>query len=385
MNSGPNNPCDEILEPLRRKIDEVDAEILRLLNERARVVSEVGRVKNRAEGGVFYVPRRERDIHEKLIQSSEGLFPKPAITLVFREIISACRSLETNLRIGYFGSPGSFSHTAAIQRFGNSASLIPNPAHISDVFRSVEKGEVHYGVVPIRNSTHGVVVETIDNFQKSDLRIYAETNLDVHQHFLTKYPPQEIKRIYTHGQAFGQCREWLEKHFRDAEYVEVGSTAQGAERAAVEPGTAAIASDLASQLYKVPILYPNIEDRQHNTTRFVIIGYDLEPPTGRDKTSMIIQLRNRPGALLSALEPFRKHKINLTHIDSRPTKDERWEYLFFIEFEGHTDEVEIQVALEELHEICIQMKSLGSYPAEPYVKVAPTPIEDEDWEGESEE
>lgn len=362
---------------LRERIDAVDLAILDLLNQRAAIVEEVGRVKQAGKGISTYVRRRERDILERLSRENQGPFPQQAVPLVFREIISACRSLEATLNIAYFGTPGSFSHTAAINRFGNSAAFHHQPEHISDVFRAVEKGECKYGVVPIRNSTHGVVAETIDNFIRSDLRIYAETHLEVHHQFLSRSKPEEIQRIYTHGQAFGQCREWLEKHYHQAEYIEVANTALGAERASREPGTAAIAAELASIIYNLPILYPNIEDRSHNTTRFVVIGYDSEQPTGRDKTSMIVQLRNRPGSLLSALEPFRKHKINLTHIDSRPTKSERWEYLFFIEFEGHVQEDRVQVALTDLEEFCTHIKLLGSYPEEETCRVSPTRISEQ--------
>lgn len=363
---------EQPLRTLRDRIDAIDGEILGLLNRRAEVVREVGQLKQRAEGACFYIPRRERDIQERLARESAGPFPAEAIPLVFREIISACRSLEAKLKVGFFGSPGSYTHMAALQKFGQSSQFLPYE-QISHVFRSVEKREVHYGVVPIRNSTYGVVAETIDNFQKSDLKIYASTQHDIHHQFLSKSAPAEIKRIYTHGQAFGQCREWLDRHYPDAEYVEVANTAAGAERAANEPGTAAIAAELAGKIYGVPILHANIEDRAHNSTRFVIIGYDSEPPTGLDKTSLIFQLRNRPGALLSALEPFRRHSINLTHIDSRPTKDERWEYLFFIEFEGHTQDENVQRALAELEEFCLQTKSLGSYPWEDHVR---TPVAD---------
>ncbi len=358
------------LSALRDRIDALDREILALLNRRADVVKEVGHLKRENPAVCPFIPRRERDIYERLTSESKGPFPSQAIALVFREIISACRSLEATLNISYFGSPGSFTHTAAIKRFGNSAVFHPQPG-ISDVFRSVEKGECRYGVVPIRNSTHGVVAETIDNFKRSDLRIYAETHLDIHHQFLSKSSPEQITRIYTHGQAFGQCREWLDRHYPKAEFVEVGNTALGAERASKEPGTAAIAAELASKIYNVPILFPNIEDRAHNTTRFVIIGYDSEAPTGRDKTSMIVQLRNRPGSLLSALEPFRNNSINLTHIDSRPTKSEKWEYLFFIEFEGHTEEERVKKALKELAEHCTQTKSIGSYPEEEHMKSVP--------------
>jgi chorismate mutase/prephenate dehydratase len=362
----PLSPSQQ-LNSFREQIDTIDQEILVLLNKRAGIVQEVGNLKKELDQVSPYVPHREREIYERLTQESRGPFPVQAIPLVFREIISACRSLEAVLNIGYFGSPGSFSHTAAMLKFGKSANFQPQQ-NLSDVFRAVEKGECRYGVVPIRNSTHGVVAETIDNFRRSELQIYAEIQLDIHHQFLSRSKPEEVTRIYTHGQAFGQCREWLERHYHNAEYVEVGNTALGAERAAHEPGTAAIAAELAAQIYQVPILFANIEDRAHNTTRFVVIGHDEAAPTGRDKTSMIVQLRNRPGALLSALEPFRRYGLNLTHIDSRPTKSERWEYLFFIEFEGHTEEDYVRKALEELEEHCTHTKSLGSYPEEEDLK-----------------
>lgn len=352
---------EEALRNLRDIIDRTDLEILDLLNRRACVVLEVGRLKKEnSRAGKFYVPHRERDIFEKLVEANKGSFPSTAIPAVFREIISACRSLETPLNIAYLGPPSSYCHAAALRKFGTSATFFPYDG-FSAIFRAVEKGECHYGVVAFRNSTQGVITETLDNFQRSELGIYAETYLDIHHQFLSKSAPEEITRVYSHGQAFAQCQEWLEKHFPNAEYTEVSSTSAGAERAAQEPGSAAIASDLAAQMYDVPILYPNIEDRSHNTTRFVVIGFDSEPPTGRDKTSMIVHVRNQPGALFDALEPFREAGINLTHIDSRPTKEERWEYLFFIEFEGHRDEARVRKALAKLESHCLHVKLLGSY------------------------
>ena len=354
-------PPEEKLESLREIIDQTDCEILALLNKRAKVVLEVGRLKKEnSQVAQFYVPHREREIFERLVREHSGDFPASAIPAVYREIISACRSLETPLSIAYLGPPASYCHAAAIQKFGTSATFFPYEG-FSAIFRAVEKGECHYGVVAFRNSTQGVITETLDNFQRSELNIYAETYLDIHHQFLSKSKPDEIQRIYTHGQAFAQCQEWLKRHYPNAEYTEVSSTSCGAERASKEPGTAAIASDLASRMYEIPVLFSNIEDRSHNTTRFVVIGYDSEQPTGRDKTSMIIHVKNQPGALFDSLEPFRKGGINLTHIDSRPTKEARWEYLFFIEFEGHRAEERVQKALASLESHCLHVKLLGSY------------------------
>jgi len=365
---------DDPLVPLREEIDSVDRQILELLNRRAKVVLEVAKLKEKEKGSAFYVPRRERDIYERLKKESSGEFPNHAVLSVFREIISACRSLETPLEIAYLGPPATFHHAASIQKFGNSATFRPFE-HISDVFHAVEKGECHYGVVALENSTEGVIASTLDNFQRSDLSIYAETFLDIHHQFLSKSEPEEIVRIYSHGQAFGQCRDWLEGRFPNAEYREVSSTSHGAELAATEAGSAAIASGLAATMYDIPILHANIEDRTQNTTRFVVIGYDAEPPTGRDKTSLIIHLHNRSGALAQALEPFSGHSINLTHLEARPTKAERWEYLFFIEFEGHREEGHVKEAMEELGDACLRIKLLGSYPEEDRMTPAPATTE----------
>jgi chorismate mutase/prephenate dehydratase len=369
-----NEVSKDSLELLRRQIDSIDCDILKLLNQRAQIVLEIGHQKRSEQGSVFYVPRREREILERLGKDSEGPFPLHGVTAVFREIISACRSLETPLEIAYMGPPATYHHAAAIQKFGNSSNFRPYE-HISEVFRAVEKGECHYGVVAIENSTEGVIASTLDNFQRSDLRIYAETFLDIHHQFLSLGNPKDIQKIFSHGQVFGQCREWLERHFPSAQYVEVSSTSRGAELAFAEPGTAAIASQLASEMYGVPILFQNIEDRTQNTTRFVVIGYDSEPPTGRDKTSLIIHLRNRAGALAAALEPFNSNKINLTHLEARPTKAERWEYLFFIEFEGHKEESHVQATLVALEEPCLRIKVLGSYPEENRMAPIPVPME----------
>jgi chorismate mutase/prephenate dehydratase len=363
LSPDPKNPPSDPLAPLRERIDEIDDRILSLLEERAEVALEVGRRKEAEKAGTYYVPRRERDIFERLTAQSRGPFPSNAIPAVFREIISACRSLETPLNIAYLGPLASFCHRAALSKFGESALYFPCET-FSEVFRSVEKGECHYGVVAFRNSTHGVIAETLDNFLRSTLSIYAEIYLDIRHQLLSKSRPEEIRRIYSHGQAFAQCREWLDKHFPKVELTEVPSTSVGAERAAAEPGTAAIASELAAEIYRIPILFPNIEDRTHNTTRFVIIGHDSEQPSGRDKTSMIVHVKNTPGALFGALEPFREVGVNLTHIDSRPAKSERWEYLFFIEFEGHVQEARVQKALALLEDHCLHVKLLGSYPDE---------------------
>lgn len=359
---------------LREQIDQCDVKILELLDERARIVKSVGKLKSDDPQGVVYVPRRERDILDNLRKQSAGEFPVDSIPVVFREIISACRSLETKLNIAYMGPPASFHHAAAIKKFGNAAEFL-SYEHISFVFRAVERGECQYGVVALENSTEGVIAATLDSFQRSDLKICTEIFLDIHHHLVSHSPRAAIKRIYSHGQAFAQCREWLERHFPSAEYVEVSSTSHGAELAAREPATAAISSELASRIYHIPIIESNIEDHVQNTTRFVVVGSEMEPPSGRDKTSLIIYLRNEPGTLYKALKPFNEAGINMTHLEARPTKEQRWQYLFFIEFQGHIQDETIMAALRRIDEIALRCKILGSYPEEERSRL-PSGVED---------
>jgi chorismate mutase/prephenate dehydratase len=346
---------------LRRKIDEVDSKILSLLNERADLVTEVGREKARANMDL-HVPQREEEIFARLVRENRGRFPGRAIRPVFREIISACRSLEGPLKLAYLGPEGTFTHLACMRRFGVSAEFVP-VATIGDVFAEVEKGNVEYGVVPIENSSEGVVSHTLDMFVESDLKICGEILLEISHSLLSKSGDlRKVKRIYSHPHAFAQSRRWLGVNLPRVPLREAPSTAAAAELAAKEPAAAAIASELAASLYKLKVISKKIEDSPHNFTRFLIIGQKPSAPTDRDKTSLMFSIRDRVGALHRILEPFAKYQINLTKIESRPSKTKAWEYIFYLDVEGNAAEESVKAALSILQEECLFLKVLGSYP-----------------------
>jgi chorismate mutase/prephenate dehydratase len=345
---------------LRTKIDRIDAEIVRLLNERAGVAREIGDIKRQSQQGVF-APNREERLLDRLVQVNGDVLPKEALIAIYREIISACRSLEANLHIAYFGAEASFTHIASRQRFGASAVYVPQPTQ-EEVFRHVERGDCQYGVVPIENSTMGVVIESLDLFVRSPLRILGEILLPVVHNLLSKERVEDIRRVYSHRQALMQCREWLRTHLPNAEKLEVSSTSDAAKRSAIEPGSAAIASELASECYNVPVLFRHIEDSTENVTRFFIIGRETVEPTGKDKTSLVFSVRHEVGALVKVLERFAHHGINLATIESRPSRVQKWEYLFFVDVWSHEKEPSLATALNEIKPFCQSLKVLGSYP-----------------------
>jgi len=349
------------LKKLRHQVDSLDLEILRLLNQRAKMVKKIGEIKS-LRNEQFYAPEREKEILSRMIKSNQGPLPTEAVKEIFSEILHACRNLEKKLKIAYLGPEATFTHLAAIKNFGKSAEYISTKS-IADVFAEVEKGRADYGVVPIENSTEGVVNHTLDMFIESDLKICAETLLEILHCLLSQSDDlQKIKRIYSHPQAFAQCRNWLEDHLPNAELVETASTAEAAQRVKKERTAAAIASDLASELYGLKIVASRIEDRSDNFTRFLVISKDFPPSSGVDKTSILFSIKDRVGALHDMLVPFKKHNINLTKIESRPTKKKAWEYIFFVDFVGHLTEENVQKALSELEEQCLYLKILGSYP-----------------------
>jgi len=346
---------------LRRKIDEIDSKILSLLNERAELVAEVGEEKAKAKMDL-HVPQREEEILERLIRENKGRFPRNAIRPVFREIISACRSVEGPLTLAYLGPAATFTHLACIQRFGVSAHFIPVHT-IAEVFAEVEKGNVEYGVVPIENSSEGVVSHTLDMFVDSELKICGEIHLQVSHSLLSKSGElKRVKKIYSHPHAFAQSRKWLEATVPRVPLFEASSTAAAAELASKEPAAAAIASELAARLYKLKVISRKIEDSPHNFTRFLIIGQKISSPTSRDKTSLMFSIKDRVGALYRILEPFAKHQINLTKIESRPSKTKVWEYIFYVDIEGNVADGPVKAALSTLQEECLFLKVLGSYP-----------------------
>lgn len=348
---------------LRRQIDQLDRRLLRLLNIRGRRVRSIGRLKKR-EGRAIFAPHRETDVLHRLKQLNHGPLPPEAVEGVFREIVNACRSLQRRHRVAYLGPQATFTHLAAVQCFGRYEEFF-SCRSIADVFDEVEKSRADYGVVPIENSTEGVVNHTLDMFIESDLKICAERELQI-SHYLLASPRvrglQGIRRLYSHPQALAQCRQWMEAHLPEIRVIESASTAEAAQRAARDPHSAAIAARVAAEIYGLETLASRIEDEVNNFTRFLVIGRTVSERTGRDKTSILFSIKDRVGALHDMLLPFKRDGINLTKIESRPTRRKAWQYIFFVDFIGHVTERRVQRALERLERDCSQLKILGSYP-----------------------
>lgn len=346
---------------LRKKIDEIDSKILALLNMRTKIAIQIGKIKGTNKKG-YYVPQREKEILDKLIKNNKGPLKTNLIRDIFGEILSASRSLQGKQRIAYLGPESTFTHLAAIKNFGKNAEYVPGKS-IKDVFYDVEKGRADYGVVPIENSTEGVVNHTLDMFVDSELKICAEILLEISHNILSREKSlKRIKKIYSHPQAIAQSRNWIEDYLPNAELIEVSSTSKAAEMAKRNRFSAAIASSFASQLYKLNIISRGIEDSPNNFTRFLIVGTEYPSRSGRDKSSIMFSIKDRVGALHDMLVPFKVNRINLTKIESRPSKRKAWEYIFFVDFVGHVDEKKIKMALRTLEKNCVFLRILGSYP-----------------------
>jgi chorismate mutase / prephenate dehydratase len=349
------------LQDLRRQIDDIDTRLLELLSERARVVQEIGHSKSKA-ATQYFNPERERQIYERLLKDNPGPYSPEAVRAIFREIISASRALEAPLSVAYLGPAGTFSHRAALDRFGTSSELKPVDT-IPDVFTEVERGAVQYGVVPVENSTEGVVPYTLDMFSKTTLKVCAEVFVPVVHNVATKAGNlKDVKRLYSHPQSLAQSRGWVRDNLPKAEVVEVTSNSRSAQTAALDSEGAAICTDIAAEIYNVPLVARHVEDSPHNRTRFLVIGQNEPNPSGRDKTSIFFSVRHKAGALLQAMAAFNAHNINLTMIESRPTKQMPWEYVFFIDFQGHVKEERVARALAMLEEESLFVTVLGSYP-----------------------
>jgi chorismate mutase/prephenate dehydratase len=352
---------DSPLGELRRRIDAVDDEILRLLNSRAELAIEVGKVKKGEKLG-FHVPNREREILERLGAQNPGPFPADAVRTVFKEIISASVGLQAPVRVAFLGPKATYSHLAAMQQFGLSAELMPQSS-IAAIFDEVEKGRSLYGVVPVENSTEGVVTHTLDTFVESDLKIGAEILLPISHDLLSRTGTiSGIQKVYSHPQALGQCRKWLAANLPGIPLVDVGSTALAAQIAGSDPNAAAVASEFAGSLYDLKVVQHRIEDQAHNVTRFLVIGRDLTERSGNDRTSILFSVKDEPGILFRMLEPFARRGINLSKIESRPGRTKAWEYVFFVDLSGHVSDPEVAEAIEELKACCRFVKVLGSYP-----------------------
>ena len=352
---------DNTLHGLRQRIDEIDDTILGLLNHRAEIVTDIGRVKRQGHTHA-HAPGREQEILERLERQNPGPFPSEGVRAVFREVMSASLALEQPLKVAYLGPPGTFTHMACLKQFGASAAAVPVNS-IKDVFSEVERGRADYGVVPIENSTEGVVTHTLDLLADSQLKISGEVVQEVSHNLLSRSGVlADAKRIYSHPQPVAQCREWLAQHAPNIPVVEVYSTARAAELCRDEPDAGAIASDLAARLYGLAVVQKRIEDNPNNTTRFLVIAPRSPEQTGRDKTSVMVSVKDRVGALYEMLKPFSEFGLNLTKIESRPSRRKAWEYFFYIDVEGHLDDQPVKQALEALRPQCQVLKVLGSYP-----------------------
>ena len=352
------------LDEARARIDALDEQLQSLISERAAIAQDVARIKAAAgEGKDCYRPSREAEVLRRVRDRNTGPLTADEMVRVMREIMSACLSLESPLEVAYLGPEGTFTQAAVLKHFGKAVH--PRPlAAINEIFRDVEAGNADYGVVPVENSTEGVVNHTLDMFMSSPLKICGEVQLRIHHHLLVspKHKDEEITRIYSHQQSFAQCRQWLDTHRYGIERITVSSNAEAARRAAEEPGAAAIAGDMAAELYGLEKLANSIEDRPDNTTRFLIIGREEVPASGQDKSSILVSMRNKPGALYQLLEPFHRHGISLTRIETRPSPSGTWAYVFYIDFEGHMQDDRISKVLAEIDEEAVELKRLGSYP-----------------------
>jgi len=350
------------LKKLRVSIDSIDSRILKLLNERAKVTLRVGSVKSKRNESI-YVPERESEVYKKLSDSNKGPLSNAALQAIYREIMSSALGLEKPVKIAYLGPEFTFTHLAGMKKFGSSVEY-SGCGTITSVFDECEKGRADYGVVPIENSVEGAVNHTLDMFIDSDLKICSEIYLEISHSLLSKeFDIRKIRRVYSKDQVFGQCRLWLEEHLPGVALVEASSTAKAAEIASKEKNAACIASELAAAKYRLKNLYYSIEDNAHNVTRFLVIGRTEAKQTKKDKTSVIFSLKDRVGALHDILMPFKKYRINLTKIESRPSKIEAWKYFFFIDMEGHHLDKKISDALSMLKKDAAYLKILGSYPA----------------------
>jgi chorismate mutase/prephenate dehydratase len=353
---------NESVDVLRKRIDHIDKKIIALLNDRASLAKRIGHSKLSSNQEI-YAPGREKDILARACRLSRGPLPEPSIRAIFREIISGCRSLEAPLKIAFFGAEATYSHLAAREKFGGAVVLLPT-AGIADVFQEVNQGRVAFGVVPIENSTEGVVAHTLDALVASELKICAEIFLEIHHNLLSiTGRSSDIQRIVSHPQALAQCRSWLASHFPQAKVEEVASTAHAAMIAAADHTVGAISSALAKEVYKLKIVAANIEDHSNNITRFLVIGKSDGRASGDDKTSLVFSVKDEPGILHRMLQPFARTRINLTKIESRPIKEKPWEYLFFIDCRGHKSEARLKSAIKTLENSCAFLKILGSYPS----------------------
>lgn len=352
---------------LRDQIDQIDQDILALINRRAECALRVAEVKQAAASGdeapVYYRPEREAQVLRNIAAKNPGPLSNEKVQQVYRQIMSACLALEEPLKVAYLGPEGTFTQLATLKQFGHAVVGMPKVT-LDDVFREVASENCHYGVIPVENSSEGVVSHTLDNFLQTPLKICGEVELRIHHHLMTSNDLEEdqIEKIYSHQQTLGQCRRWLDGHFPKIPRLTASSNAEAARIAQQEPGAAAIAGEIAAETYGLKILHKKIEDQLDNTTRFIVVGREDIGPSGNDKTSIMVSTHNQPGALYRVLEPFHRHSVMLTSIETRPSKTGMWSYVFFIDFEGHRDDEVIRTVLGEIDADALEVKLLGSYP-----------------------
>lgn len=352
----------EQLDEYRRRIDDIDETLQSLINERVRLAREIGAVKLQAGAATVYRPEREAQILRRVMARNQGPLTDEALVRVFRELISATVAAEAPIAVAFLGPAGTYTHAAALKHFGASVTAVPQTT-IDDVFHAVESGDTDYGVVPVENSIEGMVSHTLDSFFVSPLRICGEILLRIrHQLLSVAGALDDVQRVLSHTQSLAQCRGWLAGHLPEATLSSVASNAEAARQVQGDSRAAAIASAEAAELYGLPVLASNIEDHAANTTRFLVVGKDLVPSSGEDKTSLVVSNPNRPGALHRILTPLAEHGVSMTRIESRPSRAALWEYVFFIDVEGHADDPNVRTALDKLESEAGFLRCFGSYP-----------------------
>ncbi len=348
------------LDELRRQIDVLDEKIVELLNQRAEIVVQIGRIKN-AEGAPIYAPDREKAVLAKVRKANRGPLPAGTIEAIYRELMSGSFALEKPLRIAFLGPEGSYSHLAALGKFGSSVEY-EAVVDIRGVFEEITRGHADFGIVPIENSTGGGIIDTLDALMDTDVKVCAEINRFIHHNVLATCPLERVERVYSKPEVFAQCQRWLSETGFVGKTIAVASTSKAAEMAKSESGSAAIGSSLAAELYDLKIICENIEDNPRNVTRFFVIGKESSKPTGDDKTSVLFITADKPGALVDVLEAFRSEDVNLSFIQSRPSKKRNWEYYFFADAKGHAEDENMRRALAKAANHCLRLNVLGSFP-----------------------
>jgi chorismate mutase/prephenate dehydratase len=344
----------------RKAIDKLDAQIIKLLNERTRHVLQIGEFKLKA-GQQIYAPEREMAVLRRVCKLNAGPITHESLRAIYREVMSSALSLEKSMTIAYLGPEATFTHQAALRRFGSSLRYAAQKT-IPDVFAEVSRHRADYGVVPVENSTEGIVTHTLDMFVESDLRIVAQVVLPIQHCLISRSKRAQIKKLFAHPQTLAQCRSWVQNNLPHVEIIETSSNARSAELAAKEKHSAAIAGQIAAERYGLRVLETDLQDNTNNVTRFLVLGHQCSPPTGHDRTSLMFSIADQVGALHRALAPFRRHRLNMTKIESRPSKRKAWEYFFFVDCDGHITDPKVAKAVSQLSEHCNFVKVLGSYP-----------------------